>query len=103
MSTNRPTKTRINTVLHYLQQEFPGHVRGTRWERRTGMQMFEVFHETTVHRVDMPAAFFEDCPDCADALRDSELVDYMREAKTQARRFSVMWERGMVRIRSTPL
>jgi hypothetical protein len=67
------------------------------------MHMFEVVHETTVHRVEMPAVFFEDCPDYAAALRDSELADYMREARDQRRRFSVVWENDAVRVRSTPL
>lgn len=104
MARSYPAKEKqINMVQHYLEREFPGQVRNPRWSRRTGMQVFEVVHETTVHHVEMPAAFFETCPNCTDVLRYSELTDYMREARTQVRRFSVVWEDGTVRVRSTSL
>lgn len=45
----------IDTIQHYLEREFPGQVRDTQWHRQTGMQMFEVAHDTTVHHVEMPA------------------------------------------------
>jgi hypothetical protein len=104
MSRSHPVQEKqTDMVRHYLEREFPGQVRNLRWEWRTSMHMFEVVHETTVHRVEMPAAFFEDCPDYAAALRESELADYMREARDQRRRFSVVWENDEVRVRSTPL
>ena len=104
MTQSHPIKEKqTETVQHYLEREFPGQVRNRRWDRHTSMQMFEVVHETTVHCVEMPAAFFEGCPDSAAALRDSELTDYMREARNQMRCFSVVWENNEVRVRSTPL
>ncbi len=103
MPTNPPSKAQVGAIRHYLEREFPDCVKRMRWDQRRMVQVFEVAHGTVLHQVVVTSAFLEDCPDCADALRDSELVDYMREAKTQTRRFSVMWERGIVRIRSTPL
>jgi hypothetical protein len=104
MSQSYPIQGKqTDTVQPSLEREFPGQARNLRWDRHTSMQMFEVDHETTVHRVEMPAAFFEDCPDYAAALRDSALADYMREARDQMRRFSVVWETDEVRTRSTPL
>jgi hypothetical protein len=35
-----------------------------------------------------------------DNLRHSKLADYVREARTQNRRFLVLWQGGEVRIRS---
>lgn len=96
-------ENQIKTIQHYLEREFPGQVRDTQWDRQSDTQVFEIVHDTTVHRVDMPAAFFENCPDYAAALRESELADYMREARDQTRRFSVVWEDGSARVRSTPL
>lgn len=78
----------IDTVQRYLEREFPGQVHNPQWHRQTSIQMFEIVHDTTVHRVEMPAAFFEDCPDDAAALRDSELTDYIREARAQTRCFA---------------
>jgi len=41
--------------------------------------------------------------DVAAELRESELVDYLQEARAQQRRFVVRQEEGAVRIRSTAL
>ena len=96
-------KKQMNTVQHYLELEFPGQVRESQWDEGSGIQVFEIVHENALHRVEMPAAFFKDCPDCAAALQRSELVDYMREARTQERRFCVVWEDGATRVRSAAL
>jgi hypothetical protein len=104
MSRNHAiTEKQINTVQHYLEREFPGQVCDMQWDRHSDMQVFEIVYETTKHRVEMPVVFFETCSNCADTLRHSELTDYMREAQAQMRRFSVVWEDGSVRVRSTPL
>jgi hypothetical protein len=41
--------------------------------------------------------------DAAAELRESELADYLHEARAQRRRFLVRKEEGTVRIRSTAL
>ena len=96
-------KKQLKTVYDYLELEFPGQVHEAQWDGCSGMQVFEIVHENALHRVEMPAAFFKNCPDCAGALQISELADYMREARAQTRRFSVVWESGSARVRSAPL
>jgi hypothetical protein len=49
------------------------------------------------------AGVLESNRDAAAELRESELVDYVHEARAQRRRFLVRKEDGAVRIRSTAL
>jgi hypothetical protein len=104
MSQSHPiTEKQMKTVQRYLERAFPGQVRDTQWDGCAGMQVFEIVHENALHRVEMPAAFLKNCSDCAGVLQSSELADYMRESRDQARRFSVVWEDGSARVRSAPL
>jgi hypothetical protein len=104
MSKRRPiAKKHIKTVLSYLERAFPGQVRKAQWDECSGTQVFEIVHENALHRIEMSAAFFNGCSNCTNALRSSELADYMREARAQRRRFSVVWEGGSARVQSAPL
>ena len=100
MPTNPPTKAQVGAIQHYLEQEFPDCVKRMRWDQRRRVQVFEVAHGTVLHQVVVTAAFFEACSDYGAGLLDSELADYMREARSHVRRFIVMWQEGRVRIRS---
>ncbi len=96
----RPPRDTLAPIQQYLEREFRDRVRRTWWEKRTRVHVFEVSHGTVLHQVHVTAAFLEACPDYGVGLRDSELADYMREAQSHERRFTVVWEGGMVRIRS---
>jgi hypothetical protein len=84
-------------VQSYLEEEFPGQV-----EEAQGNE-FIISHDGIRHRVVLQPAFLQLCPDYMRAIRESELTDYMREARSQARRFLVIWHERDTRIRSTPL
>jgi hypothetical protein len=100
---SRSIETQIGEIRQYLEWEFPGQVRDTWWDEDTRAPVFEVVHETGCHHVIVEMGFIRACQDAAAFLRTSELADYMREARAQARRFLVLEERGEVHIRSTPL
>ncbi len=72
---------------------------------RQSLQSFDnlsMQHWHTPSRVLEPT-FLKQCPDYARALRETELADYVREARSQARRFLVIWHEHGTRIRSTPV
>ncbi len=102
MPTRSP-RDKLVPIQQYLERECPDRVRRTWWDTRTRVHVFEVSHGTGLHQVRVTAAFLKACPDYGAGLRDSELADYMREARSHARRFTVVWEGGTVRIRSQPL
>jgi hypothetical protein len=96
--SNRPSKTvGLTAVASYLEQEFPGQIKvGTD-------NGFVICHEGIYHHVVLDPTFLKQCPDYTHALRETELVDYVRESRSQARRFLVMWHGHDTRIRSTSL
>jgi hypothetical protein len=95
---NHPSTTaRLTAVQSYLEEEFPGRVEEAR------KHVIVVSHEGIRHHVVLQPSFVHLCPDSTRALRESELVDYMREARSQSRRFLVIWKEGHTRIRSTSL
>ena len=100
---SHPIETQIGEIRQYLEWEFPGQVRKTWWDEDIRAPVFEDVHETGCHHVIVDTGFSQACQDAAASLRASELADYMREARTQARRFLVLEESGEVHIRSTPL
>jgi hypothetical protein len=100
MPTNPPTKAQVGAIQNYLEQEFPDCVRRMRWDQSRRVKVFEVSHGKVLHQVVVTSAFLEACPDYGAGLFDSELADYMREARSHVRRFFVMWQEGRVRIRS---
>jgi hypothetical protein len=100
---SRSIETQIGEIRQYLEWEFPGQVRDTLWDEDARAPVFEVVHETRCHHVIVEMGFIRACQDAVAFLRTSELADYMREARAQARRFLVLEERGEVHIRSTPL
>ena len=100
---SHPIETQIGAIRRYLEWEFPGQVRDTWWDENIRTPVFEVVHDTRRHHVIVDTGFIQACQDAAASLRASELADYMREARTQERRFLVLEERGEVHIRSTPL
>jgi hypothetical protein len=87
----------------YVQREFPGQVRHTGWEPDTKSHVFEITHERGHHQVLVAEGVLRSNRDAAAQLRESELVDYLQEARAQRRRFLVRKEGGTVRIRSTAL
>jgi len=100
---SHPIEMQIGAIRRYLEWEFPGQVRNTWWDEDIRAPVFEVIQETRCHHVIVDTDFMQTCQDAAASLRTSELADYMREARTQERRFLVLEERGEVRIRSMPL
>ena len=100
---SRPIETQIGEIRQYLEWEFPGQVRDTWWDEDARAPVFEVVYETGCHHVMVEMGFILACQDAVAFLRTSELADYIREARTQERRFLVLEERGEIHIRSTPL
>jgi len=89
------TTTRLTAVQSYLEEEFPGCVEAA------GKNVIVVSHNHIRHHVVLQPSFVHLCPDYMRALRESDLTDYMREARLQARRFLVIWQEHNIRIRST--
>lgn len=100
---SHPPEPQIAAVRQYLEREFPGQVRHTWWDEATGAPVFEVAHETARHHVLVERDFLHTCQDANASLHATELADYMRETRAQARRFLVLEEGGEVHIRSTAL
>ena len=103
MPSRQPTPPPVYAIRQYLEREFPGQVRHTGWEPDTKSHVFEITHERGHHQVLVAEGVLESNRDAAAELRESELVDYVHEARTQKRRFLVRKEEGTVRIRSTTL
>jgi len=82
-------------VASYLEQEFPGRVEAS---LDNG---FMISHHGMQHHVVLDPTFLKQCPDYTHALRETELADYVRESRSQPRRFLVVWQGHDTRIRST--
>jgi len=96
--SNRPRRTtRLTAVASYLEQEFPGHVDAAKDNE------FMISHQGINHHVVLDPSFLKQCPDYAQALREAELADYVRESRSRARRFLVIWHGHATRIRSASL
>jgi hypothetical protein len=100
MSRKRVADVQIDVIHHYLEREFPGQVTPPWQEPHADGPVIEIAYGAVRHQIELASAFLEDCPDCRDSLRHSELADYIREARTQNRRFLIRWQGGEVRIRS---
>jgi hypothetical protein len=95
---NHPNTTaHLTAVQSYLEEEFPGRVEGAQGNR------FIISHDGIRHHVVLQPSFVDLCPDYMRAIRETDLADYMREARSQARRFLVSWHARDIRIRSTSL
>ena len=95
---NHPSTTApLTAVQSYLEDEFPGRVEEVK------ENVIAVSHDGIRHHVVLESTFLKQCPDFASAIRESELADYMREARSQARRFLVIWHEYDTRIRFAPL
>lgn len=103
MPHERATAGQVEVIHHYLERQFPGRVNNAWWNPQATGPTFEITHDAVRHQIEVASAFLEDCPDWLDNLHHSELVDYIREARTQNRRFLIWWQGGEVRIRSKPL
>jgi hypothetical protein len=103
MPSHQPSTQPVNAIRQYLEREFPGQVRHTGWEQHLEAHVFEIAHERGHHQVLVSEGVLESNRDAAAELRESELADYLHEARGQQRRFVVRKEEGMVRIRSTAL
>jgi hypothetical protein len=103
MRNHQPLTQTVSAIRQYLEREFPGQVRHTGWEQHAEAHVFEIAHERGHHQVLVSEGVLESNRDAAAALRESELVDYLHEARAQKRRFLVRKEGGAVRIRSTAL
>lgn len=96
--TNHPSTTdRLIAMESYLEEEFPGHV------EEVNRNVFIISYHDVRHHIVLDPTFLKRCPDYAGALRETELADYMRESRSQARRFLVIWHEHDTRIRSVPL
>lgn len=87
----------LEAVQAYLEEEFPGHVEAA------SENVITVSHHGVCHHVTLQPEFLKKCPNCAYALRESELADHIREVRSQGRRFIVMWHERETRVRSTPV
>ena len=95
---NHPSRAaRLTAVECYLNEEFPGHVEEAK------DNIFVISHLGIRHHVVFEPTFLKQCPDYMYALRDSDLADYVRETRSQARRFLVTWKERHTHIRSTSL
>jgi hypothetical protein len=95
---NHASKTACLTAVQaYLEDEFPGHVEEAK------ENVIVVSHDSIRHHIVLEPTFLKQCPDYAHAIRESELADYMRESRSQARRFLVIWHEQDTRIRFVPL
>ena len=103
MTNHQPSTQPVYAIRQYLEREFPGQVQHTGWEPDTQSHVFEITHERGRHQVLVTEGVLRSNRDAAAELRESELVDYLHEARTQQRRFLVRKEGGAVRIRSTTL
>jgi hypothetical protein len=103
MSNHHPSTQPVYAVRQYLERAFPGQVRHTGWEQDVESHVFEIAHERGHHQVLVAEGFLRANRDVEAELRESELVDYLQEARAQKRRFLVRKEDGAVRIRSTAL
>ena len=97
MPNHPSTAARLTAVQTYLEEAFPGRVEETK------ENVIVVSHDGIRHHVVLQPTFLHLCPDYRSAIRESELADYMREARSQERRFLVIWQESDVRIRSAPL
>jgi hypothetical protein len=97
MPKHPSTTARLTAVQAYLEEEFPGRVQDAE------ENVIVVSHDGIRHHVELQPTFLHQCPDHIRAIRDSELADYMREARSQERRFLVIWTEHDTRIRSAPL
>jgi len=103
MPRRHPSPQPVDAIRQYFEREFPGQVRHTGWEPDTQSHVFEIAHETGHHQVLVAEGVLESNRDAATELRESELADYLHEARGQQRRFLVRKEEGAVRIRSSAL
>src|SRR5687768_4763413 len=101
MRNHQPSTQPVYAIRQYLEREFPGQVRHTGWEQHAEAHVFEIAHERGHHQVLVTEGVLESNRDAGAELRESELVDYLHEARAQKRRFVVRKEEGTVRIRST--
>ncbi len=97
MSNRLSRATRIAAVESYLDEEFPGQVEGAK------DHVFIISYRGIRHHVVLEPTFLKQCPDYASALRESDLVDYVRETRSQARCFLINWRERNTHIRSTSL
>jgi len=96
--SNRTSKAaRLTAVADYLEEEFPGHV------NTANANEFRISHQGMHHHVVLDPMFLKQCSDYIHALRETDLADYVRESRSQARRFIVLWYQHHTRIRSTSL
>jgi hypothetical protein len=95
---NRTGRTaRLTAVAAYFEEEFPGHVKAVKDNE------FRISNEGMHHHVVLDPMFLKQCSDYTHALRETDLADYLRESRSRARRFVVMWYGHNTRIRSTSL
>ena len=97
MPKHPSTTARLTAVQAYLEEEFPGRV------EEAVENVIVVSHDSVRHHVVLQPTFLHLCPDHIGSIRESELADYMREARSQERRFLVIWKEHDTRIRSAPL
>ena len=103
MDTMQPPEEQIRTVQLYLDREFPHQVRETWWDQNTMAQIFEISDGSVLRHIVVDLGFFQQCPDFATELRNSELVDYIRESRAPRRCFRVTWNEKAIHVRSRPL
>lgn len=91
------TSASLRAIQIYLEEEFPGRVEAA------AENVIRVSHHGARHHITLQTEFLKACPNCVKAVRESDLVDYIREVRSQSRRFIVMWREREMRIRSAPV
>lgn len=103
MIMQHPTKEHIATVQRYLAQAFPGCRQQSWWDEGRMAQIFALTEGVRLRHFVIDGGFFQACPDCAAALQNSELAEYVRETLSPTRCFHLTWEADALHIRSKPL
>lgn len=96
MAIHPQTTACLQAAQSYLEAEFPGQVDAVSETEIT------VSHDDVRHHIVLQPEFLQQCSNYAYALRESELADYIREARPLGRRFLVIWHEGGTRVRSVP-
>ena len=66
-------------------------------------QIFALTEGVRLRHFVIDGGFFQACQDCAAALQNSELAEYVRETLSPTRCFHLTWEVDALHIRSKPL
>lgn len=102
MTTHLPTEA-LDAIQHYLERQFPDCTRRTWWDENMQAQIFELTNSDSLCQIGIEAAIFQNPTEGVQALRESDLADYIRESRAPRKWFRVTWNDGGLHILSKPL